>query len=255
MITLLGVGHVFDIGGRVKEVIRDRMPNVVCIELDDYRYYALTHKEEVKGWEPPLHMLLAAFQRRIAKMYKVEVGSEMIAAVDAAKEVGARVAFIDMESDLVFKRIMEEMTFEEKVKFAVSLFLGFFVRKKDVERELERFQMDSSTDMMSTFGKEFPSIKRVLIDERNQYMAAIIRELGKTHERIVVVIGDGHVKGIQALIKDNFKDQVEVIRLKEVRDDNWKRLNVQAVAGAKSSEHLPPDSMARVSFSFDTWII
>jgi pheromone shutdown protein TraB len=255
MITLLGVGHVFDIGGRVKEVIRDRMPNVVCIELDDYRYYALTHKEEVKGWEPPLHMLLAAFQRRIAKMYKVEVGSEMIAAVDAAKEVGARVAFIDMESDLVFKRIMEEMTFEEKVKFAVSLFLGFFVRKKDVERELERFQMDSSTDLMSTFGKEFPSIKRVLIDERNQYMAAIIRELGKTHERIVVVIGDGHVKGIQALIKDNFKDQVEVIRLKEVRENTWKRLNIQTNVGTKGAEHLPPDSMARVSFSFDTWII
>jgi len=251
MITLLGVGHVFDIGGRVKEVIRDRMPNVVCVELDDYRYFALTHKEEQHGWEPPMHMLLAAFQRRIAKMYKVQVGSEMLAAVDAAKEVGARVAFIDMESNLVFKRIMEEMTFEEKVRFMVSLFLGFFVRKKDVERELERFQADMSTDVMTTFGKEFPSIKRVLIDERNQYMAAIIRELGKTHERIVVVIGDGHVKGIQALIKDNFKDRVEVIRLKEVREDTWKRQNIQAMTGTKGADHLPPDSSARVSFSFD----
>jgi pheromone shutdown protein TraB len=104
---------------------------------------------------------------------------------------------------------------------------------------------------MSTFGKEFPSIKRVLIDERNQYMAAIIRELGKTHERIVVVIGDGHVKGIQALIKDNFKDQIEIIRLKEVRNDTWKRINVQTEAGAKSAPHLPPDSAAHISFSFD----
>ena len=253
MITLLGVGHVFDIGGRVKEVIRDRRPNVVCIELDDYRYYALTHKEEQStGWEPPMHMLLAAFQKRIAKMYKVEVGSEMIAAVDAAKEVGARVAFIDMESNLVFKRIMEEMTFEEKIKFAVSLFLGFFVRKKDVERELERFQMDSSTDMMSTFGKEFPSIKRVLIDERNDYMAAIIRELGKTHERIVVVIGDGHIKGIKKLIEGNFGENIETIRLKEIRDNTWKRLNFQpAVEGSAPPDTLPTGSMAQVKFSFD----
>ena len=252
MITLLGVGHVFDIGGRVKDIIRDRMPNVVCIELDDYRYWALTHKEEPRGLEPPLQMLLAAFQKRIAKMYKVEVGSEMIAAVDAAKEVGARVAFIDMESNLVLKRIMEEMTFEEKVKFMVSLVLGFFVRKKDVERELERFQAEMHTDYMGAFGKEFPSMKKVLIDERNAYMAAIIRELGKTHERIVVVIGDGHVRGIRDLIKDNFTDQVEVIRLKDVREDTWKRLNVHTLTGAKPAEHLPPDSTARISFSFDT---
>jgi pheromone shutdown protein TraB len=253
MITLLGVGHVFDIGGRVREIIRDRRPDVVCIELDDYRYYALTHKQEQStGWEPPLHMLLAAFQRRIAKMYKVEVGSEMIAAVDAAKEVGARVAFIDMESNLVFNRIMQEMTFEEKVKFMVSLFLGFFVRKKDVERELERFQMDSSTDMMSTFGKEFPSIKRVLIDERNDYMAAIIRELGKTHQRIVVVIGDGHVKGIKKLIEGNFVGNIETIRLKEIRENTWTRLNVQpGVEGAVPPATLPDGSTAQIKFSFD----
>lgn len=253
MITLLGVGHVFDIGGRVREIIRDRRPDVVCIELDDYRYYALTHRQEQStGWEPPLHMLLAAFQKRIAKMYKVEVGSEMLAAVDAAKEIGARVAFIDMESNLVFNRIMQEMTFEEKVKFMVSLFLGFFVRKKDVERELERFQMDSSTDMMSTFGKEFPSIKRVLIDERNDYMAAIIRELGKTHARIVVVIGDGHVKGIKKLIEGNFGGNIETIRLKEIRDNTWTRLNVQpGVEGAVPPSTLPDGSTAQVKFSFD----
>jgi pheromone shutdown protein TraB len=253
MITLLGVGHVFDIGGRVKEVIHDRRPDVVCIELDDYRYYAMTHKQEQPtGWEPPLHMLLAAFQKRIAKMYKVEVGSEMLAAVDAAKEVRARVAFIDMESNLVLKRIMEEMAFEEKVKFAVSLFLGFFVRKKDVERELERFQMDSSTDMMSTFAKEFPSIKRVLIDERNEYMAAIIRELGKTHERIVVVIGDGHVKGIKKLIEGNFGERIETIRLKEIRENTWKRNPFSpGDEGPEPPAVLPDGSTAQVKFSFE----
>ena len=252
MITLLGVGHVFDIGGRVKEIIRDRRPDVVCVELDDYRYWALTHREEPKGWEPPLTMLLATFQKRIAKMYKVEVGSEMVAAVDAAKDVGARVAFIDMESNLVLKRIMEEMTFEEKVKFMVGIFLGLFARKKDIDREMERYQNETSTDMMGSFAKEFPGIKKVLIDERNQYMAAIIREISKTHQRVVVVIGDGHVKGIRDLLSRKVSTEIDIIRLREVRENTWKRMNIlPGVDGAKPPATLPAGSTANVSFTID----
>jgi pheromone shutdown protein TraB len=201
----------------------------------------LRHRDAPKGYEPPLHRLLAIFQKRIASMYNVQVGSEMLAAVDAAKEVGARVALIDMESDLVYYRFMTEMSFEEKIKFFVGILLGFFARKKDIEREVKKFENDLST-YMQMFGKEFPTIKRILIDERNQYMAAIIRELGKTQPRLVVVVGDGHVRGIRDLLKKDYGPRLDIIRLRELKQGTWKKMDLSTDLGSAS----------KISFSFDT---
>lgn len=241
MITIVGVGHVFDIGDKVKAVIHDRRPSVVCVELDDARLFALRHRDAPKGYEPPLHRLLAIFQKRIASMYNVQVGSEMLAAVDAAKEVGARVALIDMESDLVFHRFMTEMSFEEKVKFFVGLLLGFFARKKDIDREVKKFENDLST-YMQMFGKEFPTIKRILIDERNQYMAAIIRELGRTQPRLVVVVGDGHVRGIMELLQKDHGPRLDIIRLRDLKKGTWERMEMSVETG----------TISKISFSFDS---
>ncbi len=47
MITLLGVGHVFDIGRSIRSEILARRPKVVALELDAIRYQALlsrTHR-------------------------------------------------------------------------------------------------------------------------------------------------------------------------------------------------------------------
>ena len=41
MITIIGVGHVFQLSENIRSVIRERRPEVVCIELDQARYRAL----------------------------------------------------------------------------------------------------------------------------------------------------------------------------------------------------------------------
>lgn len=49
---------------------------------------------------------------------------------------------------------------------------------------------------LSEIGKSFPEIRRILIDERDQYLAHMIRSApGK---KIVAVVGAGHVPGIQS---------------------------------------------------------
>ena len=78
---------------------------MVCVELDPVRYRALLqgpHKR--KG--PLLYMLLARFQERMAAEFGTTAGGEMISAVEAAKGVGAKVAFMQT-SDAVFRSPMQ----------------------------------------------------------------------------------------------------------------------------------------------------
>jgi len=213
MITIVGVAHVLDIKEQLNEMILARMPRVVAIELDQMRYHALTQKTSKKGMPLP-YRLLAFFQRRIAEKYGTQVGDEMIAAVDCAKKIRANVAFIDMNAAQVFTRMWQMMSFKEKIKLFTALFVGLFSQKEMVETELKRFEEDSER-YLKMFGDEFPSIKKVLVDDRNDHMARVIRDINERYRDIVAVIGDGHVDGITELLKDL---DPEIIRLKELRN-------------------------------------
>src|SRR5438477_10828675 len=91
MITLLGVGHVFDIGRSIRSEILARRPRVVALELDPIRYDALLSRTPRARGLSAL-ALLAQFQIRIARQYGVEVDDEMVAAARSAEEIGAEIA-------------------------------------------------------------------------------------------------------------------------------------------------------------------
>jgi pheromone shutdown protein TraB len=212
MITLIGVGHVFNIKSNIEKLISDRMPSVVCVELDKFRYQALINKEKNTD-APIMYQLLARFQKKMADEYGVDVGEEMLGAINTAKKIEAKVAFIDVDASFIFNRFWNSMSFQEKIKFIVGAFGGIFVRKKQVERELERFGNDSEK-YLEMFGKEFPTVKEELIDKRDVHMAKAIREINMIHTSVVAVIGDGHITGVSKELSDL---DLEIIRLKEVR--------------------------------------
>jgi pheromone shutdown protein TraB len=212
MITLIGVGHVFNIRPNIEKLISDRMPTVVCVELDKFRYQALINKQRNTD-APLMYQLLARFQKKMADEYGVDVGEEMLGAVNVAKKIEAKIAFIDVDASFIFDRFWKSMSFSEKMKFIIGAFGGVFVRKKQVERELERFGNDSEK-YLEMFGKEFPTVKEELIDKRDVHMASAIRGINQKFDNIVAVIGDGHITGISKELADL---ELEIIRLKDVR--------------------------------------
>ncbi|UCD91690.1 MAG: TraB/GumN family protein [Methanobacteriota archaeon] len=212
MITIVGVGHVFDIGDQVRSVILQRNPSVVCVELDRGRYEALMAKD-VRGSAPPVYRAMALFQRWIAKKYGQDVGQEMVAAIESAKEVGAKIAFIDLDSLLIFQRFWGLMSFKEKVKLGVALLSSIFVPRKKVDKEISKFE-ENEQMYIEQFGKEFPAAKKILIDDRNTYMANAIGQLNEQFGSLVAVVGDGHVDGLSQLLGDK---ELEIIRLKDLR--------------------------------------
>lgn len=229
MITLVGVGHVFAISDRVKDVIRSKRPEVVCLELDPARYHALVHRDEPRS-VPLQYRLLAYFQSSMAEKFGSQVGDEMLAAAEAASEVGARIALIDMDAARVFSQLWKRMSFREKLSLFGGAFVGLFFSKKKVEQEMEKYE-GNEAQYMEIMGKGFPTIKEVLIDDRNKHMSDVLRSLASQHPAIVAVVGDGHVPGLLEQLKPL---EIESVRLKDLRSGK--------------SQAAPPGSEVTTSF-------
>lgn len=229
MITLIGTGHVFDIGNRVREEIRSRAPQAVGIELDPPRYQALRSRNKDRSGVPIVYRLLADFQTRIANEYGVEAGDEMLAAGEEARALGIPLALIDKDAQQTFQRLRGEMRFGEKMRLLGSAVVGLIpiLPGKSIEKQVEEMQNDY-TAYFREMEKKFPTLKRVLLDERNEHMARALASMAQTSERVVAVMGDGHVDGVQALLR-TWGLPVETVRLKDLRAKS------EAVAGNASA--------------------
>jgi pheromone shutdown protein TraB len=246
MITLVGVGHVFQLRSNVQAIIGRVRPDLVCVELDRMRYDALVSREKGRG--PSLvYTMLSSFQERLAESYGSSVGDEMLAAVEAAKEVGANVALIDIDASSVFRRVWSELTLKERVLLFMSALGGVFITKKRVEKELERFE-EHQDEYMGELAARFPTLKRILIDERDVHMAGQLKLLHDIHPNIVAVLGDGHIQGISRLLGEMSLEH-EVLRLSEIRSEEFvKRWQDNRL---RPDSELPPGASMSFTFQVD----
>ena len=215
MITLVGVGHVFDISTQVRQIILENVPVAVALELDRNRMSVLLARD--RGEELPKQRgMLARFQERIANDFGVEAGDEMLAGYKACQEINGQLILIDMDINTVLMRINSQLTFREKMRMMASVFATPFIRKKTVEREMEKYTEDGE-GYLEEVGKALPTVKKVLVDERNDHMAKNLRKAEERFGTVLALIGDGHVPGISRLLSDR---ELRVIRLQEVK--SWK---------------------------------
>jgi pheromone shutdown protein TraB len=233
MIVLVGVGHVFQLRQRIEGLVTDRHPDVVCIELDKDRYRFIREKERGGRYPSVTVALLARFQTRAAEMFGTTVGDEMIAAVDAAQGLGVEHQFIDMDGLTVMQRLRNEMTWKERFWAFIASIGAQFISKKRIEQELRQYE-ENPEAYEEELEKRFPTFKRILIDERNAYMAYRIAENNSTHETVMAVVGDGHVKGITHHL-DQWGLEHEVVRLAEIREDEV----------PEQTLHQPPEGKAK----------
>jgi pheromone shutdown protein TraB len=222
MITLIGTGHVFNLSQALLNIFEDKQPDILCVELDKQRYNALQikqqdpekYKESQKNL-PVIYKMLSRFQDGMAKEYGVTAGEEMLTTINFAKTHQLPIAFIDMNAQHLFKKMLKSMSFSEKFKLLFSGVGGLFVSKKRVESELEKIEKDFD-QIIGKIGKKFPTIKRVLIDERNMYMVQQLVSAGEQYGKVVAVVGDGHIPGLSTLLNNKNID-FETIRLSELR--------------------------------------
>jgi pheromone shutdown-related protein TraB len=209
-VILIGTAHVSRDSVRlVEEVIDAERPDTVCIELCASRYQALRQKDrwremdivkvikEKKAFLLLSNLLLASFQKRIAKKMDVMPGAEMLKAVERADAIGAHVELADRDIRATLSRAWHALGWWSRLKLLCQLLLSMGKAEDITAEEIERMkQQDVLEALLAEVGRSMPTLKTILIDERDRYLAAKIRQA--PGQKIVAVVGAGHVPGIKA---------------------------------------------------------
>ncbi len=207
--VLVGTAHVSKESARLaKAVIEEEKPDTVCVELCQSRYQAIQQKDrwqdtdivrvirEKKSFLLLSNLLLASFQKRIAKQFDVKPGEEMITAINTAESIGAQVHLADRDIRTTLSRTWRVMGLWSKIKLLFQLTLSLGELNEIKEEDIEQMkQQDVLETLLSEVGKSLPELKTILIDERDQYLAEKIRTA--PGNKVVAVVGAGHIRGIQ----------------------------------------------------------
>ena len=208
-IVLLGTAHVSRESVQlVSRVVEEQKPETVCVELCPSRYQSIRQKErwqdtdivrvikEKKSFLLLSNLLLASFQKRIAKKFDIKPGQEMMQAIESADAVGAEVYLADRDIRTTLARTWRAMGLWGKIKLMFQLVISMGEVEDLKEEDVEKMkQEDVLQTLLAEVGQSLPVLKEILIDERDQYLAEKIRNApGKN---IVAVVGAGHVAGIK----------------------------------------------------------
>lgn len=214
-IIIIGTAHVSQKSADlVREVIEAEKPDTVCIELCDSRFQAMTQKQKwqdtdlykiIKEKKATLllaNFMLASIQKKIGKKLGIKPGEEMAQAIRSAESVGSKIHLADRDIRTTLSRAWKTITFWEKMKL-MAQFTGSLIGVDDIsEEEVEKLKdKDMLETLLSEIGETQPKLKTILIDERDKYLTEKIRTA--PGERIVAVVGAGHVPGIKAGWTDN----------------------------------------------------
>jgi len=212
-IVLVGTAHISQ--DSVETVIRtidEIIPDTVCVELDTQRYQSLINK---KGWEslnlkelikkkqvPFLlsNLALSSYQKRMGLQTGVKPGAELAAAAQTAEERGMAVELVDRNIRTTLLRVWRKTGLWNKTKVMASLVGSLFEKQELNEEELAKLrESDTLSSMLDEMGKVLPSVKQILVDERDTYMAYHIRNApGK---KVLAVVGAAHLPGIIRLLQ------------------------------------------------------
>jgi pheromone shutdown-related protein TraB len=214
-IRLIGTAHVSKESiDEVTGAIRDEKPGMVCVELDEGRYAAINQQDtwerlnvskvlrEGKGFLLIANITLSSFQRRLGNEVGVKPGEEMIAATNAARELGLKFSFCDREVQTTLRRAWARCNLWSKCKLLAALISSAFAGEKLGEAEIESLKKSSELDnMMKELSDYLPSVKETLIDERDRYLATKIWEEAGKSETTLAVVGAGHLQGIKTWLE------------------------------------------------------
>lgn len=235
-ITLLGTAHVSPASARaVSDLIATGAFDAVAVELCASRQRAMLDPDSLarldlfnvlRSGKAPMVMAtlaLGAYQQRLADQFGIEPGAELRAAMNGALDRGLSLALIDRDIGLTLRRAYKSVPWRQRMELFSGLIASVLSRDKIEEQEIEKLKEgDMLESTFSEFAEQAQSLHRPLIDERDRYMAARLRQVvaGESSEtpptRVLAVVGAGHLKGIAAYLDESAAQPAPADTLREL---------------------------------------
>ncbi|MEM1091797.1 MAG: TraB/GumN family protein [Pseudomonadota bacterium] len=237
--TLLGTAHVSKRSVEaVKALAQQQVFDAIAVELCQSRYDALTKPDswqktdlfkiirQGKAGLVAANLALGAYQRRLADQFGIEPGAEMKQALEEATTLELPHLLVDRDIGITLKRVMGAVGFFDKLGIFGGLITSLVTREEISEQDIERLKEgDMLENTFAEFAENSEPLYRALIEERDHYMAAALRQQSaeKGVRKVLVVIGAGHLKGLAGALERADAEPAEVLsRLNELpRRGQW----------------------------------
>jgi len=235
-ILLIGTAHISrESVDLVRQVIADEQPDCVCVELDEKRYESLARR---KSWEMLdlkeiirkkqlatllINLALASYQKKLGDQMGVQPGAELLEAVREAEKHAIRVSLCDRDVRVTLRRAWHATSFFRKSSLLTAILASMFQEEEISEAKLRELkESDVLSELMNELGHSMPELKRVLIDERDTFLAEKIK--ASQGNRLVAVVGAGHVAGIKKALAEDRSGQMAAINEVAAVSPLWKTL-------------------------------
>jgi len=230
-IILIGTAHVSQESvDTVRSAILDEQPDRVCIELDEQRYQTLKDDKRwqslnlvqaIRNGQGPFlmaNLALVSFQKRMGLHTGVRPGAELLAAATVADEQQIPFSLVDRNIRVTLLRAWRKTGFWKRMNILATLLAGVFDNTKLDEKELAKLrETDTLSGLLEEMGSALPSVKAILVDERDRYMAHHIREA--SGNKIVAVVGAAHLPGIVRHLESAAAD--DIAELDVIPEPTW----------------------------------
>ncbi len=203
-VLLLGAAHVIDLEEPLRRELSQRTLDGVAIELDPERAASLLSDAKpgaARRGGPLFVRLWGHVQRRLgAEIGGGEPGAEMKVAAELAKERNLPLFLIDDPIRLTLLELIRTMPFKERIALLAGAVAALFVPSRIVRRELDRYAEEPAA-YTAELRRASPTLARVLLDDRNEHMAARLAALrDRGYGRMAVVVGDAHLEGLRSAL-------------------------------------------------------
>ncbi len=186
-LRLLGTAHISKTSAEAaRREVEEYDPDIVAVELCKSRLDALVQPDRfdnetlgkvLREGKAPLVLfqsMLAVEQRRMGLAEGEKPGTDLLAAIQAAKESEKSVALVDRDIQKTLRRAWRKMSFREKWRVLSALLFEEEVEDDVIEIDELLENTDLITQLMDELKGVAPAAGEVLIDERDEFLAGNI---------------------------------------------------------------------------------
>jgi pheromone shutdown-related protein TraB len=231
-VVILGTAHISQASVESVEALIDQeKPDTVCVELCNSRMRSIKDPEywkkldiftvfkERKMYLLLSSLILSSFQKKLG-FGKMKPGDEMRKAIEISERDNLKLIPVDREIQTTLKRAWGNVGFFSKSYLISALAASLLVKEEVTEEKIEAMKTDDALkEIFSQLPGRFDQVKRIIIDERDEYLAEKIRRSALDgSKKLVAVVGAGHLEGIMKYIGD----ARDLVPLELLPVSNWR---------------------------------